>query len=134
MKHLRLPWIILSLLILISFGFIQAKWSAPTTADAVKNPIKGDAVATAAGKKIYDSNCAICHGLKGKGDGVAAAGLSKPPADHTSNAVQGVSDGGLFWMITTGNNPMPAYKQVYSETQRWQLVNYIRTFAKPSKK
>ena len=112
----------------------QAVFTAPASADAKVNPVKGDANATAEGKKIYAANCSICHGSKGLGDGVAAAGLSKPPANHSSVAVQKLTDGAIFWKITEGNSPMPAYKQVYSETQRWQLVNYIRTLAKPSKK
>ena len=112
----------------------QAVFTAPASADAKLNPLKGDAGATAEGKKIYDANCSICHGMKGMGDGVAAAGLSKPPSNHSSAAVQKLTDGAIFWKITEGNSPMPAYKAVYSETQRWQLVNYIRTLAKPSKK
>ena len=123
--------------VVMSFKYIipqQAVFTAPPSADAKVNPVKGDAAATSAGGKLYQSNCAICHGAKGLGDGVAAAGLSKPPANHSSVAVQKLSDGALFWKITEGNNPMPAYKAVYSETQRWQLVNYIRTLARPGKK
>jgi mono/diheme cytochrome c family protein len=121
---------------LLSFSILwqAAVFTAPASADAMANPLKGNADATAAGKKIYDSNCSICHGAKGMGDGVAAAGLSKPPANHTSQAVQKLSDGALYWMITNGNAPMPAYKATYTDTQRWQLVNYIRTLAKPLKK
>src|SRR5579863_2230349 len=108
----------------------MAKFVAPASADALVNPLKGNAAATAEGKKIYAGNCAVCHGDKGQGDGAAAPGLSKPPADHSSAAVQKQSDGAIFWKISEGNNPMPAYKTVYSETQRWQLVNYIRTLSK----
>jgi mono/diheme cytochrome c family protein len=128
---------IMAMALVMSFKYItpqQAVFTAPASADAKTNPLKGDAVATAEGGKIYQANCAICHGAKGLGDGVAAAGLSKPPANHSSAAVQKLSDGALFWKITEGNSPMPAYKAVYSETQRWQLVNYIRTLAKGGKK
>ena len=128
---------------IISFGLTSfiwmatpaqmAKFVAPASADALNNPLKANVQATAEGKKIYSANCAICHGDKGQGDGVAAPGLSKPPADHSSAAVQKQTDGAIFWKITEGNNPMPAYKTVYSETQRWQLVNYIRTLAKIKK-
>src|SRR5690606_21403288 len=33
------------------------------------------------GKKIYDMNCASCHGATGKGDGVASAALKPKPRD-----------------------------------------------------
>ena len=117
----------------IDRSFQMSKFVAPASADALKNPLKGDASATLLGKKTYTSQCVICHGDKGKGDGVAAAGLAKVPANHTSAAIQKLSDGALFWMITNGNTPMPAYKATMSETQRWQLVNYIRTLAQTTK-
>jgi hypothetical protein len=42
------------------------------------------------------------------------------------------TDGEVFWKISTGRPPMPTW-QTLTETQRWELVNYIRTFAaKPS--
>jgi mono/diheme cytochrome c family protein len=39
------------------------------------------------------------------------------------------TDGELFWKMTTGRSPMPPWSQL-SDTQRWQLVNYIRSLAK----
>jgi mono/diheme cytochrome c family protein len=128
----------LFLLFLISpFLFLSAQMKqfvAPKTADALVNSLKDNASATAEGKKIYITYCGPCHGDKGKGDGVASAGLSKPPADHTSAAVQKQTDGAIFWKISEGNNPMPSYKKALSETQIWQLVDYIRTLSKTSKK
>ena len=35
-------------------------------------------------KTIYDARCALCHGAAGKGDGIAAAGLTPPPRDLTT--------------------------------------------------
>ena len=116
-------------------GFSQMKvFQAPSFADTIHNPIKDAATAASAGQLTYKTFCVPCHGQKGKGDGVAAAGLQKPPADHTSAIVQKQTDGALFWMISTGNNPMPAYKGALTDQQIWQLVSYIRTLAKASKK
>ncbi len=117
----------------ISKPYQMAKFAAPASADAMSNPLKGNATATAEGKKLYVANCVVCHGDKGQGDGVAAAGLAKSPADHSSAAVQKQTDGAIFWKLSEGNTPMPAYKAVYNETQRWQLVNYIRTLSKAKK-
>lgn len=132
-KPILSPLILAIVFVALTSSLAPGGFVAPASANDLKNPLKDNAAATAEGKKIYDNNCAVCHGAKGKGDGVAAAGLNKAPADHTSAAVQSQSDGAIFWKITQGNNPMPAYKTIYSETQRWQLVNYIRTLSKTKK-
>lgn len=108
----------------------KSAWVAPESANSLTNPLKGQADAVSAGKKLYTTYCAVCHGDRGKGDGIAAAGLNPKPADHTSAKVQSQSDGAIFWKITNGRAPiasMASYKNTLSETQRWQLVTYIRT-------
>jgi mono/diheme cytochrome c family protein len=112
----------------------EKKFPSPASADTIKNPLKGNVASTSAGKLIYVKYCVTCHGDKGKGDGIAAPGLPKRPADHTGSFVQSQTDGALFWIISIGNNPMPAYKKTLNPTQRWQVVNYIRTLAKTPKK
>ena len=44
-------------------------------------------------------------------------------------AAQSDTDGELFWKITNGRGAMPAWRQL-PETERWQIVNYIRTLKK----
>lgn len=124
------------LLLLLFFCFSKTfsqprKFPSPPAADTITNPLKGNTTATLEGKKIYTQLCVTCHGNKGKGDGIGAPGLPKPPADHTSDFVQKQKDGALYWIITEGNKPMPAYKTTLTATQRWSVVNYIRTLAKP---
>ena len=112
-------------------SFAQKKaWLTPKLAQSVKNPFAGDKAAAGDGKALYVTNCAPCHGTKGKGDGPAAAALNPKPADHSSAAVQGETDGSLFWKLTTVRSPMPSYKTILSEKQRWEVVNYIRTLAR----
>lgn len=110
-----------------------AKWEPPKTANDVKNPITSDAASLKEAKTAYTTYCTPCHGDKGKGDGVAAAGLSVKPADHSSAVVQSQTDGAIFWEMSEGHNPMPSYKKAFTDRQRWQLVNYIRTLAKKTK-
>lgn len=123
-------------LMLVSFDnkAQTSKWVAPKEADNVKNPLAGNTDILKYAKVIYTTYCSPCHGSKGKGDGVAAAGLATKPADHSSDYVQKQSDGALFWMISQGRNPMPSYKTTLTDNQRWELVNYIRTLAKTPKK
>jgi mono/diheme cytochrome c family protein len=122
-----------SLVITSSFGQ-QPPWVAPKTADNIKNPLSADNSKTAATKALYITNCGPCHGDKGRGDGAAAPGLNPKPADHTSAAVQSETDGAIFWKLSEGRSPMPGYKKIFSEEQRWELVSYIRTLAKTAKK
>ena len=109
-------------------------WVAPKEADALQNPVKDNATATAEGKKLYAQYCVVCHGDKGRGDGIAAAGLTPKPADHSSEKIQKQSDGAIYWKMTNGRPPMAAYNATLKEEQRWALVTYIRTLAAPVKK
>lgn len=120
-------------LLLLSAAEINRKneeWRAPAEADKISNPLKGDAAPAEAGKKLYVQFCTVCHGDKGKGDGIAGMNFNPRPANHTSKKVQSQTDGAIFWKITTGKAPMAVYKGLLTETQRWQLVNYIRELGK----
>jgi mono/diheme cytochrome c family protein len=128
-------------LILLSFTLLcytsssqSTNWVAPKDADNMKNPLTGNASILADAKTLYVANCGPCHGEKGRGDGPAAQGLNPKPADHTSVAVQNESDGALFWKLSEGRNPMPGYKKIFSDQQRWELITFIRTLAKVKKK
>jgi mono/diheme cytochrome c family protein len=103
----------------------QSDWKAPADAKALKNPVQGIGDA----KKVIATSCAACHGSSGREDGVAAAALQPKPMDWSSPAVQSDTDGELFWKITNGRGSMPAWRQL-PETERWQIVNYIRTLKK----
>jgi len=103
------------------------EWQAPKEADQISNPLSEDLKAIEKGRKIYYQICALCHGRSGKGDGPNAKTLSKQPADHTSDLIQNQSDGALYWKISKGKDPMPSYNEVFSKTQRWQIIAFIRT-------
>lgn len=110
-----------------SAGVRSNNWEAPDDADKIQNPLKESTAAAKAGRKTYQQMCAICHGNKGEGDGVAGMGLNPRPTDLTVVKVQDQSDGAIFWKMTEGRSPMASYKDILTEEQRWQLVNYIRT-------
>ena len=107
-------------------------WDVPKEEKERKNPIAADEASLKAGKTAYAQRCQMCHGEKGDGKG-PAAGMFKDakPGDLTKADDMGkLTDGELFYMITTGKKPMPAFKDTLKEEQRWHVVNYIRTFAK----
>ncbi len=104
----------------------QGEWKAPAADAAKKNPVKG---VSDKAKADVQTNCTPCHGPSGKGDGPAAAALNPKPADWTSDRVQKETDGTLFWKITNGRGAMPPWKSL-PEDERWNIVNYLRTFKK----
>lgn len=109
-------------------AFAQEAWVAPEAAASIQNPYEGNEIAAQKGKQTFKKLCWTCHGKSGKGDGPAGASLKPKPKDFTLSSVQDQSDGALFWKITSGRGMMVPYKHALNEEQRWQLVNYIRTF------
>lgn len=111
----------------------QGDWKAPADAKTAKNPLankKSDQQVLADAKKLVDTNCVSCHGPNGKGNGPAAAALPPPkPADWTSARVASETDGEIFWKISNGRGAMPPWKHL-PETDRWKLVDYIRSLQK----
>jgi mono/diheme cytochrome c family protein len=132
--------LIFSVLVLLMFGYWSEgapaadsksdKWLSPASSAAKKNPISPTPESIAAGQKIYSKTCAMCHGKTGDADGPAVIELNIHPAKLSDPQLATESDGSLFWKITTGKKPMPAYGKRLSETDRWNLVNYVRTLSK----
>lgn len=103
-------------------------WMAPEDAAKRKNPVAASAASIAQGKKLFQANCASCHGAQGKGDGPAGAALNPRPADLAAMAGQH-PDGDFAWKIANGRGPMPAWKGTLKENQIWDLVNYLQSRA-----
>ena len=110
--------------------FSLSDWSAPAKAKAMPNPVPATPQAIGAGMSIYMDRCQNCHGEDGNGKGERADKLSVAPADFTdAHAMRAQTDGELFWKISEGHKPMPAFDKKLTEAERWQIVDYIRTFS-----
>ncbi|MGC8548532.1 MAG: c-type cytochrome [Acidobacteriaceae bacterium] len=92
----------------------------PAKARAEKNPLAGKASAVKAGRTLYVQYCAMCHGQN-------AQGQATFPSLHTAE-VRNLTGGDIQWLLTNGSlaKGMPAWTAL-SETQRWELVSYIRS-------
>jgi mono/diheme cytochrome c family protein len=105
-------------------------WPVPEAAKKMKNPLPRSGAALSAGKAIFNDHCVSCHGETGKGDGPDAMMYTPEPADLTDAHMMGMmTDGEIFYKISEGRKPMPAFKKELSEEQRWQLVQFVRTLA-----
>lgn len=88
------------------------------------------------GQKLYKTNCALCHGETGLGDGAAGAGLNPKPR----NLVEGkwTQGGGLtdhYKVLQNGikGTSMAAYAH-FTPADRWAMVMFIESITQnPSK-
>jgi len=103
---------------------------APPASAQKQNPVKPTAESLAKGKKMYNIDCAMCHGEKGDGKGDMAADM-KNVADFTNPDVQKAhTDGEWFQLIRKGKGDMPPEGDRAKDNDIWNMVNYIREFAK----
>ncbi len=100
-------------------------WVVPDEQKAVVAPFKFTPDMQKQGEQIYLKNCQACHGLMGKDNW---ARLTPPPGDLSREKAQIQRDGEIFYRITTGKTPMPEFRNILSEEDRWWVVAYLRTF------
>jgi mono/diheme cytochrome c family protein len=106
------------------------KWTAPAAEARKKNPVAVTESSLPAGQKIYLKRCVACHGKTGNGDGPDAADLGIHPAKLSDPVIRKETDGELFWKITVGKKPMPNYGTRLSSTDRWNVINYLRSLTR----
>jgi mono/diheme cytochrome c family protein len=125
----------LAVVLLLAAGVLLAHgtktWPVPAAAKKRKNPVPATRASVEEGRKLYVSNCFVCHGATGKGDGPWREKLPEPPPDLTdAHMMAEMTDGEIFWKIGTGRDQMPRFEHQLDERQRWHLVNYLRTLPK----
>ena len=108
----------------------KEKWVVPADRAQKSNPIPATEASWEAGRKIYMARCAPCHGTTGNGDGADAIELGIQPPRLSDPKLRAEPDGALYWKITTGRKPMPDYGRRLSSTDRWNVVNYVRTLSR----
>lgn len=97
-----------------------------------RNPLPDKPENLAAGKALYDQNCATCHGTGGLGDGPAGRNLNPHPANIAAFArMPMATDGYLDWTISEGGVPvgsaMPPFKDTLKDGDIWKIILYVRS-------
>lgn len=92
---------------------------------AIRNPIAPTAENLKYGKQMFETTCAVCHGVAGTGQGYVVPPYPLPP-DLTAGRARNWSDGEIYHVITNGQGRMWSYKSQLTEMERWAVVNYVR--------
>ena len=108
-----------------------AEFKIPPEASKLANPVKPVPASLSQGKKVYDIDCAVCHGQDGDGKGDLAADMKSKLGDYRdTSTLKDFTDGDLFYIIKNGKGEMPSEGDRAKPDSIWNLVNYIRSFAK----
>lgn len=105
-------------------------YTIPADAARQANPVRPTSESIAQGKKYYGYDCAMCHGANGDGKGEVAIDEKLMLKDYRDPAaLQGMTDGELFYIIKNGKGQMPPEGNRLKAPELWNLVNYIRSLA-----
>jgi len=107
----------------------------PKTVDRLVNPRTRTSASINRGKLMYETYCLVCHGERGHGDGPVSSqspggSFFGVPALVEDDALKR-TDGYIYGVLTNasdmGRGLMPRYGDKVRGTDRWDLVNYVRT-------
>jgi mono/diheme cytochrome c family protein len=100
-----------------------------TALGAPENPTAADESSVSRGAELFAIHCSQCHGATGEGNGPVAPFLVNfKPANLTTDVVQSKSDGSMFLTISNGlEGRMPALNENLTVSERWDVVNFLRT-------
>jgi len=98
----------------------EALARVPAAAAAVRNPLESDTQTVAAGAKLFNQNCAQCHGAQ-------AQGTRRGPSLREA-PVQEASPGALYWILSNGviGRGMPDWSKL-PDQMRWQVVTFLKS-------
>jgi len=93
---------------------------APTS-----SPIQPSDEVYLAGAKVYENNCAVCHGLPGQQEqtGIAKGEFPKPPKLLEGKGVSDDPSGETYWKVANGIRltGMPGFSASLTTEQMWQV-------------
>jgi mono/diheme cytochrome c family protein len=103
-------------------------------ADALANPRPRTSESIVRGQQLYQIYCQVCHGEEADGRGPLAMATGGPfPAipPLTGEMQRARTDGYIYGVIVNaeamGRGLMPPYGGTVRGTDRWDIVNYVRT-------
>jgi mono/diheme cytochrome c family protein len=100
------------------------------------NPVASSPASIKEGMRTYATWCRSCHGLRARGDGVTAPPGAKPANLVDAEWKYGSTDAEIFRNIRQGIKPFEFMKpqKELTDTEIWNIINYLRSLAQEPKK
>ena len=109
--------------------------SIPAEPDVTKDSLES-------GAKLYQSNCMVCHGIEGKGNGPLAGRVNdswgyliQPANFHLAPGEKGGIKLGhdsrhlfITLMNGIGGVPMPVYQDKLTQSEIWNIIHFVQSF------
>jgi len=126
------PLLLLPAVVLFAFGAASNPLAAPQEGASSKTSKAAANESMARGKKIYQVDCALCHGDNGNGKTDLAKDMQLNLSDLTDpKTLDGKTDDQLFDLIRKGKDKMPGEEAARAKNEEVKaLIQYIRTFSK----
>ncbi len=93
-------------------------------------PVPSSPASIQRGQQLFSITCQVCHGKQGNGLSPLSAYFKPPPADLTGDTVQSMTDAQIYVVISQGFNVMPSMAENLAPSERWDVINYVRTLKK----
>jgi mono/diheme cytochrome c family protein len=91
------------------------------------SPIAVTAALLKRGQQRFTINCSPCHGQLADGNGITKKiGAMLVVANLHDERIVKMTDGELFYVISSGRNQMGAYGANVTVEDRWAIVAYLR--------
>ncbi len=125
-------------------GTVPASGAEPVmsiqSADRLVNPRTRTSESINQGRVVYETYCLVCHGPMGRGDGPISSASGGPffgVRSLVNDTIARRTDGYIYAVIVSGQvmgrGLMPVYGDKVRGTDRWDLVNYVRTLQADAK-
>ncbi len=87
-----------------------------------------DSTQMAEAQRLFNINCAICHGPKMDAQGpLSASGKIPAVANLTQKMYVDMPVGTMFYSVTYGKNNMGSYASQLTREQRWMVIQYVKS-------
>lgn len=126
--------LVAAMMIVFGFAALITLSAGVSAAPAPKVP-KSTPQLIEKGKAAYATNCEMCHGSKGDGNGPAGAAMNPKPRDFSGPFKNGKKPAEVFKSISEGlaGTAMAGFAHI-PEEDRWGIVYHVLSFDKPAKK